>query len=92
MFIDEAFEIQIEFERIYIGDANTIGHDAIGSATSPYVEDIAATRIFYNIPGDEEIRGETQLVDQGEFFFDSFPGNAIAPTVPSFAAFHGEFV
>ena len=33
--IDKAFEIQVEFERLHVGDVQAVGHDGVGAAAAP---------------------------------------------------------
>ena len=61
--IEEALEVEIEFNRIDVGDAHQVSHKAVGSASSPHVEIPLASCVARNVPIDEEICEETLFSD-----------------------------
>lgn len=92
MGINKAFEVEVEFERIYICDAEAIGDEGVGAAASAYVMVAGGLGIADDIPGDEEVGREAQLADDFEFAFHPRVGFGIGLSVSAAAAFAGEFV
>ena len=69
MWIDKAFEVEIEFEGIDIRDTEAIGDEGVGAAASAYVMIAGGLGVADDIPGDEEVWRKTQLADDFEFAF-----------------------
>lgn len=105
MGINKAFEVEVEFERIYIRDAEAVGDEGVGAAASADVMVACGLGVADDIPGDEEVGGETELADDFEFAFHSgmrlctqglYSSAAICDersrTISAAAAFAGEFV
>ena len=67
--VDEPLEIQVELNGVHIGDAQQVGHDAVGPAPPPHVEETPAPGFAHNVPVDEEIGDEPLLLDQVELLF-----------------------
>ena len=69
-FGEESFEKQIHADRVNGGNAQRVTHGAIGSGTAALHEDIVFAAKADDIPHDQEIAGEIELFDQGQFAFD----------------------
>lgn len=91
MRIDEAFEIKIELEWIYIGDAEAISDEGVSAAASAYMMIACGLCIADDIPGDEEVRRKAELADDFEFAFHPGIGFEVGQTIAAAAAFAGEF-
>ena len=57
--IDEALEVEVELDGIYIGDAQQIGHNTVGSTTPSHVEVSFAAGVFQDLPVDKEVGNES---------------------------------
>ncbi len=67
LWIDESFEIQVEFERLHVGDVQAVGHDGVGAAAAPDVVITGGFCVSHDVPGDEEIGGEVHFGDHFQF-------------------------
>ncbi len=62
--IQEALEKQVVLERIDVGDAQAVGHQAADHGAAPRPDrDVVVARILDQIPDDQEIAGEFHLLD-----------------------------
>src|SRR5690606_12627235 len=60
--VQEAFKIQIQFYRTYIGNTQTIGNDAVGTAAPANVHKTQTAAVTDNIPSNQEVTAELQFV------------------------------
>ncbi len=79
--VDKTLEVQIQLDGVNIGNFQAVGNHAVGTASPAHMIKPARHRIADNIPCDEEIGGETQLVDDLQFVPDTAFGLTIAGTV-----------
>jgi len=70
--IEKPFEIEVELDGIHVGDAQAVGHDAVGSAPPPHMVKSPRHAVMNHVPGDQEIGGEAEVVDDLQLVFDSF--------------------
>ena len=89
--IDESFEVEVEFERIYVGDAQVVGYDGVGPTTPPHVVVARRGGIADDVPGDEEVSTKAHFLDDLQFFLGAFCSLFVACTIPALAARNGEF-
>src|SRR5690606_24732479 len=85
VWVDKTLEIQIELQRIYIGNEKAKRYDRVGPAAPPNMVLPLALGIAYDIPGDEKIGGASQLGGHLQFFFHALQGPGIG-RVPLFAS------
>ena len=64
--VDEALEVEVELDGVHVGDAQAIGHQAVGATAAPHVEEALALREADQVPVDEEVAHEVLLSDHGE--------------------------
>src|SRR5699024_405220 len=69
--IDKSFKIQIQLDRIYIGDSQYIRYDRIGRTLSPIVRIVFRFRIFDDIEVDQKTRDKPQVNNRLLFFNDT---------------------
>ena len=89
--IDESFEVEVEFERIYVGDAQVVRYDGVGPTTPPHVVVARRGGIADDVPGDEEVSTKAHFLDDLQFLLGAFCGLFVACAVPALAARNGEF-
>ena len=70
--IEETLEIQIKLNRINIGDTQTIGHHAVGTAAAAHVVKTARHGIADHIPGDEKIGRKAKVINDGKLIGNPF--------------------
>ena len=70
--VDEPFEVQVEFDGVHVCDAQQVGDEAVGSASTSHVKVPAAARIAGDVPVDEEIGQIPLLSDDRQLHFHSF--------------------
>src|SRR5262249_29942124 len=68
--VQESFEYEMIFHRIYRRDSEAITDGAIGGAAATLNHDVVFTAEIHDVPNDQEIAGETELAYQCEFFLD----------------------
>src|SRR4051812_20177308 len=73
-FAEETFEEQLLRDGIDRGDAERVTHDAVRRRAAALDERATLAAPFANIPDDQEIAGEPQLVDQRELLLNLFVG------------------
>src|SRR5262245_35627435 len=75
--VQESFEIQVEFDGVYVSNAQAIRYRAVRAASTP---DKIETRSFCErdkIVGDKIIRGEFFSQDYSQLFLDPVPYIAV---------------
>lgn len=60
---DEALEVEVQLDGVHVGDAQAIGHQAVGTAAAPHVEEAAALRMAHDVVVDEEVADEAHAFD-----------------------------
>ncbi len=66
---DEAFEVEVELDGVHVGDAEAIGHQAVGAAAAPHVEEAAVLRVAHDVLIDEEVADEAHALDHVQLVF-----------------------
>ena len=89
--VQEAFKIQVQFDGVDIGDAQTIGDDGVGAASAADMVKPAALGIADHVPGNEVVGGETHLVDDVQLFLEAFTGFPVV-AVAKAEPFPGKFL
>ena len=69
----EALEQQAERHRIGGGDAERVADRRVRRAAPPLAEDVRAPAELDDVPHDEEVAGEAELLDQRQFVIDRRP-------------------
>src|SRR6266513_2776152 len=67
--IEEAFEHEMIFHRINRRDSETITNCAVRGAPPALDHDVVFATEIDDVPDNQEISGETEVRDQGKFFF-----------------------
>ena len=67
---EEALEQQLHAHRIHGGDAQAVADRAVGRRPTPLREDVLLPAEVHEVPDDEEVPGEIELLDQIEFARD----------------------
>ena len=70
----EPLEQQTERHRVGLGDAEREAHCAVGRAAATLTEDVGAIAELDEIPHDEEVAGEPEVLDDIELVVDRLPG------------------
>ena len=65
--VDEALEVEVEFDGVDVGDAQQVRHQAVGPAAPSDVEVPLASRVAGDVPIDEEVRQVALLSNQPDF-------------------------
>ena len=69
----EPFEQQAERHRIGGGDPERVTDRRVGGAPPPLAEDVRPPAELDDVPHDQEVAGEVELVDQRQFVVDRRP-------------------
>ncbi len=85
----EALEQQLEADGVGVGDAQGVTDGAVGHAAPALAEDVVAPAELDDVPDDQEVAGEAERFDQGQFVLDLFVCGCVA-RVPAFGASPGE--
>ena len=67
--VEEALEVEVEFNGIDVGDAQQVGDEAVGSAAASHMKIPPAARVARDVPVDEEVGEEALLADQADLVF-----------------------
>ena len=70
-FAEETFEEQMIAHRIHRRDAEAITNGAVGRAAAALHHDVVFAAEFDDVPDDQEITGEPELLDERQFFLNS---------------------
>ena len=70
LFRQEALEQQIHPDRIDGCDAEAVAHRAVGRRSPPLHQDVVLAAVIDDVPDDQEVAGEIELVDEIELAFD----------------------
>ena len=74
----EALEQQAERHGVDLGDAERVADGAVGGAASALAEDVVAAAELDEVPDDEEVAGEAELLDDVELAVDRVPRVPVA--------------
>ena len=66
LFREEALEQQLHADRIDGGDAEAVAHGAVGRRAAALHEDVLLPAEIDDVPDDQEVAGEIELLDQIE--------------------------
>ena len=64
--VDEAFEVEVQVYGIYIGDAQAVGDETVGTTATADGEITLPTGILHDVPVDEKVRHEPFFDDDVE--------------------------
>jgi hypothetical protein len=78
---EEALEQQVHADRIDGGDSEAVAHRAVGCRPAPLHEDVVLAAVVHDVPDNQEIAGEIELVDEIELALDLTPGAIVVRTV-----------
>ena len=70
LFGKEALEEQVHADGIDGGDAERIADGAVGGRAASLHENVLLAAEADDVPDDQEIAGELELLDERQFFFD----------------------
>ena len=70
LFREKPLEQQIHPDRIDRGDAEAVAHGAVGRRAASLHEDVLLPAVIDDVPDDQEIAGEIELLDQIELALD----------------------
>ena len=70
LFRQEPLEQQIHRDRIDRGDAEAVADGAVGRRSAPLHEDVLLPAVVDDVPDDQEVAGEIELLDQIELARD----------------------
>ena len=70
LFGEEALEQQLHADRIDGGDAEAVAHGAVGRRAAALHEDVLLPAEIDDVPDDQEVAGELELLDQIELARD----------------------
>ncbi len=83
LFGKKALEEQVHADRIDGGDAERVADRAVGGRAAPLHQNVLLAAEAHDVPDDQEIAGEVELFDQGQFALDLPAGalvvGAVAP-------------
>ena len=71
---EEPLEQQAERHGVGLGDAEGVAHRAVRRAAPALAEDVGAIAELDEVPHDEEVAGEPELLDHVELVVDGRPG------------------
>ena len=69
--VEETLEIQVQFNRIHIGDFQAISHYAIGPAAPPDMIEALPDGKAHDVPSDEEIGAKAHPLDDVQLLLDT---------------------
>ena len=90
LFGEKAFEEQIHADRVDRGDAERVADGAVGRGATALAENSLLFREANQIPDDQEVAAEPQLVDELEFAFDLMPRAVVIRLIAAARAFIGQ--
>ena len=90
LFGEKAFEEQIHADRIDGGDAERITDGAVGGGAAALAEDALLFGEAHEVPDDQEIAAEPQLVDELQFAFDLLARAVVIRLIAAARAFVGQ--
>ena len=67
---EEALEEQAEGDGVGVGDPEGVTHRRVGRRPPPLAVDVVAPAELHDVPDDEEVAGEAQLVDHVQLVVD----------------------
>ncbi len=67
---EEALEQQVHRDRIDGGDAEAVADGAVGGRAAPLHQDVLLPAVVDDVPDDQEVAGEIELLDQVELTGD----------------------
>src|SRR5690606_34979604 len=88
--VEEALEIEVEFQGTDVRNAQAVADDAVGSTAPPDVHKAHAGAVLYDVPGDEKVGTEVHLVNDFQFFFHPLACSRVIRAVASGQSFVGQ--
>ena len=89
--IDEAFEVEVEVDGIYVGDSKQVGNNAVGATATSYVEVAFASCIRSDVPVDEKVGDEVFLFDDFKLLLQASTNLFVGIVVAVPETFTGKF-
>jgi len=77
--VNKPLKVQVEFNRVHIGDPEQVCHYAVGPATASHVEKPVFPGMGNNVPVNQEVRDKLFFPDKIQFF--------VKPSVDVFTRF-----
>ena len=87
--VDEAFEVEVQVYGIYIGDAQAVGDETVGTTATADGEVTLPTGILHDVPVDEKVRHEPFFDDDVELLVDALVDGLVHTSVPTAHTFEG---
>ncbi len=84
---EEALEEQVHLDRVDGGDRQRIADGAVGGRAAPLGQDALAQAELHDVPDDEEVAGEVELLDQVQLLLDLRLGRAVSGRKRALAPF-----
>ncbi|MNL18789.1 hypothetical protein D3C87_1399500 [compost metagenome] len=88
--IQKPFKIEVQFQRAYVGDPDTVADNGVCATSTSNVHESHAVTVLDNIPGDQKITAEIELVNDVQFSIDSQLGIQITVRIPYVETFVGQ--
>ena len=82
LFRQEALEQEIHPDRVDRRDAEAVAHGAVGRGPAPLHEDVLLAAVVHDVPDDQEVAGEIELLDEIELAGDLRAGAIVKRPVP----------
>ena len=70
-WVEETLEVEVQLYRIHIGDLETVGHHAIGAATSAHMIEALLHGKVDNVPGNEKISAKAHFFYNFQLFLNA---------------------
>ena len=90
--IQKAFEVQVELYGIDIGNAQTVGHHAVGPAAPPHMVKAAREGVAHHVPGNQKIGGKAQLINNAQLLAHPLPRLRMPLTVTLLESVHRQLL
>ena len=79
--VDEALEVEVQLDGVHVGDAQAVGHQAVGTAAATHVEEAVVLREAHQVPVDQEVAHEVLLRDHAQLALQAFLHGVRRPVV-----------
>src|SRR5690606_18048686 len=75
--VQKALKIQVQFQGADIGNTQAVRYNTIGSTATSDMQESHRIAVTDNVPSNQEVTAELQLVNYREFLFYPFPRRSI---------------
>ena len=82
LFREEPLEQQVHPDRIDRGDPEAVADGAVGRRAAALHEDVLLPAEVHDVPDDQEVAGEIELLDQIQLALDLPPGAIVVGPIP----------